>query len=149
MRFDDDDYFYFVDRIGDTYRWKGENVSTEEVAEVLGTAPGIQAATVSSIRVPGREGQAGLAAIVCSGPFDADAFWHAVQELPSYAQPRFLRLLEKLETTGTLKVQKNQLRAQGVDPSQVTDPLYLRRDDGYVPLTAELYGAVTTGEIRL
>ncbi|RLB65992.1 MAG: long-chain-acyl-CoA synthetase [Deltaproteobacteria bacterium] len=149
MRFDDDDFVYFVDRIGDTYRWKGENVSTEEVAEVLGTAPGVQAATVASIHVPGREGQAGLAGIVCGGAFDADAFWQAAQELPSYAQPRFLRLVDKLETTGTLKIQKHQLRAQGVDPSQVTDPLYLRTNDGYVPLTAELYGAVTTGAMRL
>ncbi|MBW2459186.1 MAG: long-chain-acyl-CoA synthetase [Deltaproteobacteria bacterium] len=149
MRFDDCDFVYFVDRIGDTYRWKGENVSTEEVAEVLGAAPGVEGATVSSITVPGREGRAGLAGIVCAGAFDAAAFWQTAQELPAYAQPRFLRLLAKLETTGTFKVQKRRLRTEGVDPDEVFDPIYVRQDDGYVPLTTELYQAVTRGDLRL
>ena len=82
LRFDDNDYFYFVDRIGDTYRWKGENVSTEEVAAVIAGAPGVRGATVSSVKVPGTEGRAGLAAVICDGPLDAEGFWNTAQGLP-------------------------------------------------------------------
>ncbi len=149
MRFDENDYFYFVDRIGDTYRWKGENVSTAEVAEVLGAAPGVAEATVSGVHVPGAEGQAGLAAVVCEAAFDPRAFWDAAQVLPSYAQPRFVRVLTRLDTTGTYKIQKARLRSEGVDPSAVGDPIYVRLDDGYVPLTAELWRDVTEGQLRL
>jgi len=149
MRFDDHDYFYFVDRIGDTYRWKGENVSTAEVAEVLGSAPGVREATVSGVHVPGAEGQAGLAAIVCEAGFDAGSFWNTAQELPAYAQPRFVRVLEQMRTTGTFKIQKTALRADGVDPATVADPIYVRQDDGYVPLTADLWLKVIDGKLRL
>jgi len=149
MRFDENDYFYFVDRIGDTYRWKGENVSTAEVAEVVGAAPGVREATVSGVQVPGMEGQAGLAAIVCDGDFNASAFWRTAQELPAYAQPRFVRVLNRLQTTGTFKIQKTELRADGVDPTKLGDRIYLRQDDGYVLLTPELWRDVTEGRARL
>jgi fatty-acyl-CoA synthase len=149
MRFDDNDYFYFVDRIGDTYRWKGENVSTAEVAEVLGKARGVREATVSGVHVPGAEGQAGLAAVVCDNGFDPEAFWRTAQELPGYAQPRFVRVIAQLQTTGTFKIQKRQLRAEGVDPNSVDDPMYVRGDDGYLPLTRELWQKVIDGELRL
>jgi fatty-acyl-CoA synthase len=149
MRFDENDYFYFVDRIGDTYRWKGENVSTSEVAEVLSTAPGVRETTVSGVRVPGAEGQAGLAAVVIDGEFDATGFWNTAQGLPSYAQPRFVRVLKKMHTTGTFKIQKTQLRHDGVDPTRLDDPIYIRQDDGYVPLTAALWHDVTQGRARL
>ena len=148
LRFDRNDYFYFVDRIGDTYRWKGENVSTSEVAEVLSRAPGIDGATVSSIEVPGAEGRAGLCAVVCDA-FDAESFWATAQELPSYAQPRFVRVLSQFDTTGTFKIQKTQLKKDGVDPSQVSDALFLRMNDGYVPLTDELYARVMSQDVRL
>jgi fatty-acyl-CoA synthase len=149
MRFDDNDFFYFVDRIGDTYRWKGENVSTAEVAEVLGATPGVREAAVSSVLVPGMEGQAGLAAVVCDGDFDLSAFWRVAQGLPAYAQPRFVRVLGQLDTTGTFKIQKTQLRQEGVDPNRVPDPLFLRQDDGYVQLTPELWRDITGGRVRL
>jgi fatty-acyl-CoA synthase len=149
MRFDENDYFYFVDRIGDTYRWKGENVSTAEVAEVVGRAPGVKGATVSSVHVPGAEGQAGLAALEVDGDLDIGAFWQVTQELPSYAQPRFVRVLRQLSTTGTFKIQKMQLRSDGVDPTRVDDPLFLRQDDGYVLLTPELWRDVVEGRVRL
>ncbi len=149
LRFDDNDYFYFVDRIGDTYRWKGENVSTEEVASVLANAPGLDNATVSSVAIPGSEGRAGLAAVVCSGPFDAGAFWRAAQELPSYAQPRFVRVLSQLSTTGTFKIQKTQLKHDGIDPRRVPDPLYVRTDDGYIPFTPELFQQLSRSALRL
>jgi fatty-acyl-CoA synthase len=149
MRFDENDYFYFVDRIGDTYRWKGENVSTAEVAEVVGRAPGVRCATVSSVIVPNMEGQAGLAALEVDGDFDRRGFWETAQGLPSYAQPRFVRILPHLSTTGTFKIQKMQLRAEGLDPRSVSDPLYLRSDDGYVALTPELWQDVVEGRLRL
>jgi len=149
MRFDETDYFYFVDRIGDTYRWKGENVSTEEVAEVLATAPGVKHATVSGVRVPGAEGQAGLAALVCDGPFDSEAFWQALQQLPGYAQPRFVRLLGELDTTGTFKIQKSRLRAEGIDPQSVEGSIFVRSEGGYLPLTTERYQALLAGQLRL
>lgn len=149
MRFDNNDYFYFVDRIGDTYRWKGENVSTAEVAEVVGRAPGVRTATVTGVHVPGSEGQAGLAALECDGKFDADAFWKAAQELPSYAQPRFVRLIEQLSTTGTFKIQKSELRLQGVDPARVPDPLFVRTEEGYAPLTPERWAEISEGRLRL
>jgi len=149
LRFDRNDYFYFVDRIGDTYRWKGENVSTSEVAEVLSNAPGLHGATVSSVQIPGNEGRAGLAAVVCDGDFDAEGFWRAAQELPAYAQPRFVRVLSQFSTTGTFKIQKSELRHDGVDPDRVKDALYLRQGDGYVPLTPELFTQVVAQEIRL
>lgn len=149
LRFDENDFFYFVDRIGDTYRWKGENVSTEEVAVVLSSAPGIAGATVSSVPIPGAEGRAGLAAVICDGDFDAGGFWETAQELPSYAQPRFVRVLSQFDTTGTFKIQKTKLQHDGVDPNELGDPLFLRTDDAYVPLTPELYAQVKAQEVRL
>lgn len=149
MRFDDNDYFYFVDRIGDTFRWKGENVSTAEVAEVISLAPGVLGATVSSVQVPGMEGQAGLAVLEVDASFDIGGFWQAAQGLPSYAQPRFVRILSRLATTGTFKIQKTQLRLDGVDPSRVADPLFVRTDDGYVVLDSDRYRDVVEGRLRL
>ena len=149
MRFDENDYFYFVDRIGDTFRWKGENVSTAEVAEVISVAPGVLGATVSSVPVAGMEGQAGLAALEVADSFEIAAFWRAAQGLPSYAQPRFVRLLPRLSTTGTFKLQKAQLRIDGVDPNRVSDPLFVLTDDGYLPLTPERWSDVVEGRLRL
>lgn len=149
VRYDENDYFYFVDRIGDTFRWKGENVSTAEVMEVVMLDPNVREATVTGVHVPGMEGQAGLAAVVCDDGFDAERFWKTVQELPAYAQPRFVRVLGRLSTTGTFKIQNHVLRKEGVDPNEVGDPLYLRREDGYVPLTRELWTEVTEGRVRL
>lgn len=149
MRYDEQDYFYFVDRIGDTYRWKGENVSTAEVADVLADTPGITETTVLGVHVPGQEGQAGLAAVVCENGFRAEDFWRVAQELPAYAQPRFVRVLQGMNKTGTFKIQKTQLRKDGIDPSIHEGQLYLRQDDGYVPLTHELWEGVKNGQVRL
>ncbi|HVU04859.1 MAG TPA: AMP-binding protein [Polyangiaceae bacterium] len=149
MRYDEEDYFYFVDRIGDTYRWKGENVSTAEVADVLSKAPGVKETTVCGIQVPGMEGQAGLAAVVCENGFDAGSFWRAAQELPSYAQPRFVRVMDAMATTATFKIQKVDLKKQGIDPVSQAGRVYLRQDDGYVPLTASLWDDVQHGRARL
>ncbi len=151
LRRDEDDFFYFVDRIGDTFRWKGENVSTAEVADILTRAPFVQEATVVGVPIPGHDGQAGLAALVLreGSPFDPDAFAEIVRELAPYAQPRFVRLLPRLSTTATFKVQKGALRKEGADPRRIDDPLYLWQRGRYVPLTPERWSEVLDGRARL
>lgn len=149
LRRDGDGFYYFVDRIGDTFRWKGENVSTAEVADVITHDDGVDEATVVGVPVPNMDGQAGLAAIVPSGTFDPAAFWRVVSDLPPYAQPRFVRVMGGLAKTGTFKIQKNELRTEGVDPSLISDPLYVRTNAGYELLTAERWNDVKEGRLKL
>jgi fatty-acyl-CoA synthase len=149
MRVDEDGYFYFIDRIGDTFRWKGENVSTTEVAEALSKAPGVQQIAVVGVHVPGMEGQAGLAAVVAEGPLDVQAFHRATLELPAYARPRFVRVVRELNTTSTHKIQKQTLRQDGVNPDTIADPLYVLLDTGYAPLTPARWGDIQAGHLRL
>lgn len=149
LRHDAEGFFYFVDRIGDTYRWKGENVSTAEVADVLSQYSGAESVTVVGVKVPGAEGQAGLAVLVCADAFDPALFWATARELPVYAQPRFVRLAPRVDTTGTLKIKKTQLAKDGCDPTQVSDPLYVLRPSGYVPLTRELWEEIIEGRCFL
>ncbi len=154
LRRDADGYYYFVDRIGDTFRWKGENVATQEVADVLNGAPGVAETTVSGIPIPGEDGRAGLAAVVLAegATFDGAALYaHAERHLPRYALPVAVRLVGAVEVTGTLKQRKQRLAAEGIDPAVVSDPLYLRDDDArtYVPLTAGLLEDLRRGRRRL
>ena len=149
LRRDADDYFYFVDRIGDTFRWKGENVSTAEVADALTATEMVLEATVVGVEVPGNEGRAGLAALVVEGEFDPEAFGAVAATLPAYAQPVFVRILSELAKTGTFKVQKNQLRTEGADPTKVQDALWVRVGGTYEPLDAARWEAVCGGSLRL
>ncbi len=147
-------YFYFVDRIGDTFRWKGENVSTQEVAEAVSAFPGVELANVYGVEVPGGDGRAGMAALVVSNAtgFDPRAFYdHVVSALPSYAVPVFLRLQHEAEMTATLKLRKVELQREGWDPAKLEDPLFIRDDAAraYVPLDAQRHRAVAAGEVRL
>jgi len=141
MKTDADGYFYFVDRIGDTFRWKGENVSTGEVAERLSGCPGVKEATIYGVEVPGAEGRAGMAALVVGPEFDIKAFGErAKAELPAYAQPLFLRVLPAMETTGTFKVRKMDLVADGYDPGKIKGPLFFNDPKkGYVKLTKGVF----------
>src|SRR6185312_5152016 len=107
MRRDEHGYFYFVDRIGDTFRWKGENVATSEVAAALGREAGIREANVYGVAVPGAEGCAGMAALVADRTFDVTSLAaHLKPRLPAYARPIFLRLTPALDVTGTFKQRK-------------------------------------------
>ena len=144
-------YYYFVDRVGDTFRWKGENVSTTEVTEVLASAPGVQEATVYGVTVPHHDGRAGMAAIVTGEGFDLASLRAAMEHaLPPYAQPQFVRLTDALAVTGTFKPRKMDLIAQGFDPAACDGPLYFHdREVGFIPLTAELYARILSGEERL
>jgi fatty-acyl-CoA synthase len=151
MKVDADGYFYFVDRIGDTFRWKGENVSTTEVAERLTAFPGVAEATVYGVRVDGADGRAGMAAIVPEGAFDAKAFGeHVAAELPTYAQPLFVRLLPAFDATGTFKVRKMDLVADGYDITRIKGAMFFhdpRR--GYVKLTKSVFERLAAGLIKI
>ena len=151
LRQDDEGYFYFVDRIGDTYRWKGENVATGEVSEVLGHAPGVLEANVYGVEAPGGDGRAGMATLVVSPEFKLPDLQARVDaELPPYARPVFLRLKPEIETTGTFKYRKVDAQAEGFDPAGISDPLFMREaGGGYEPLDAARFAAVQSGAIRL
>ncbi len=141
LRRDADDYYYFVDRVGDTFRWKSENVSTQEVAEALTGMPGLEIANVYGVEVPGNEGRAGMAALVLTDPdrFDGAALFAWVAEhLPGYAAPLFVRLCREADVTTTFKLRKLDLKRQGYDPGRVGDPLFVRDEArrAYVPLDA-------------
>jgi fatty-acyl-CoA synthase len=151
MRQDSEGYFYFVDRIGDTFRWKGENVSTAEVEQRLADAPGVKEVIAYGVPVPGAEGKAGMVTLVVEGRFSAKAFaaW-ADEQLPFYARPAFVRLAKTLETTGTFKYRKVDLVADGFDPAKVDGPLYVRGGKaGYHKLTPESFAAIQSGDVRL
>ncbi|HEY5107733.1 MAG TPA: long-chain-acyl-CoA synthetase [Caulobacteraceae bacterium] len=151
LRKDRDGYFFFVDRVGDTFRWKGENVSTTEVADTLLTAPGVLEVNVYGVIVPGHDGRAGMAAMVVGKAFDLDAFSaHVARRLPAYSQPVFLRLLKRLETTGTFKVRKLDLQADGFDPARTQDPLFVHQPGGgFRAITNAVHAQIVAGEIRL
>jgi len=152
MRRDHLGYFYFVDRIGDTFRWKGENVATSEVAEALGVVPGIKEANVYGVGVPGTDGRAGMAALVTGQGFDIGKLAAALAgNLPTYARPVFIRLLPELEITGTFKQRKVDLVKDGFDPTAIRDPLYwLDPATGqYEPLTREAVDAIASGKVKL
>lgn len=140
LRCDADGYCWFVDRIGDTFRWKSENVSTTEVADVLGDFPGLDAVTIYGVQVPGHEGRAGMATLVMrpGRGFDAAAFLEFTAErLPRYAAPLFVRVAPAADMTGNYKLRKVDLQREGYDPAMVADPLFVRDDKArrYVPLT--------------
>jgi fatty-acyl-CoA synthase len=152
MRKDERGYFYFVDRVGDTFRWKGENVSTSEVAEALNNFPGIADANVYGVAVAGRDGRAGMAAIVRSGACDLKALHaHLRAHLPDYAQPLFLRIQSEIDVTGTFKQKKIDLVKQGFNPADIADDLYFNDSQSgtFVRLDPALYQRIETGQIRL
>jgi fatty-acyl-CoA synthase len=140
LRRDPEDYYYFVDRIGDTYRWKSENVSTQEVADALAGLPGLEIANVYGVRVPGTEGRAGMAALVLRAGTEFDgraSFAWLAERLPAYAAPLFLRLSRAADLTATFKLRKIELQREGYDPTRSADPLYVRDPSAraYVPMT--------------
>ncbi|XP_061630754.1 long-chain fatty acid transport protein 2-like isoform X1 [Phyllopteryx taeniolatus] len=154
LRFDEDNFVYFHDRVGDTFRWKGENVATSEVADVLTMARCILEANVYGVKVKGNEGRAGMAAITLKDGEDfdcVDAFRQAVNYLPAYARPRFIRIQPALEMTGTFKMKKTKLVDQGFNPALISDPLYYldAARQTFAPVTEEVYSAITCGTIVL
>jgi fatty-acyl-CoA synthase len=152
MSRDREGFYYFVDRLGDTFRWKGENVSTTEVAAVLASCCGVADVAVYGVSVPRTEGRAGMAALVVGPEFDLTVFRREVAEgLPEYARPLFLRIVPTLEVTGTFKLRKQDLADQGYDPGGIRDPLYFdrAREGRYERLDALLHRRITQGLERL
>ncbi|HZC17570.1 MAG TPA: long-chain-acyl-CoA synthetase [Caulobacteraceae bacterium] len=151
MRQDAEGYFYFVDRIGDTYRWKGENVSTGEVEQALSVLPGVKDASVYGVKVGDLDGRAGMASLVVGPDFDIAGLAAQVDAvLPAYARPVFVRLQPELAVTGTFKHRKIDMVAQGFDPVAVEGPLYVRDGDkGYARITPALMAKIAGGTMRL
>jgi fatty-acyl-CoA synthase len=152
MRKDEKGFFYFVDRIGDTFRWKGENVSTTEVAATVCAFPGVVEAVVYGVKIPGTEGRAGMVAAVVRDVFDLNAFrQHLVERLPDYARPLFLRILAEIEATGTFKPKKQDLVLESYDPTATADAIYVNDplQRGFVKVNAELYESIQCGNVRL
>jgi fatty-acyl-CoA synthase len=142
MRKDEKGFFYFVDRIGDTFRWKGENVATFEVSEAICAFSGIKEATVYGVTIPGADGRAGMATLVAEHPLDLRAFReHLISRLPHYACPLFLRIRNEMEVTGTFKYSKTDLVRQGYDPAASTDLIYFNdlERKAYVQINQVLY----------
>ena len=175
MRWDTEGRVWFVDRIGDTFRWKSENVSTAEVAQVLGSHPSVAEANVYGVELPGFEGRAGCAAIVLrpGGPradaddmpkneLMADLATYATNSLPSYSVPLFIRLVAQMQATGTMKQQKQTLRSQGVHPATVhqgsagpPDEIWWLKNGGggtgpsYVRFGNDDWDALVKGKVKL
>ncbi|KAM8819525.1 long-chain fatty acid transport protein 3 isoform 1-T1 [Rhynchonycteris naso] len=151
---DNQGFLYFHDRTGDTFRWKGENVATTEVAEALEALDFLQEVNVYGVTVPGHEGRAGMAALVLRPPHTLDLvqlYAYVSENLPPYAWPRFLRLQESLATTETFKQQKVRMAKEGFDPSALSDPLYIldQARGTYMPLTPARYRALLAGDLRI
>ena len=152
MRQDSEGYFYFVDRIGDTFRWKSENVSTSEVEQRLAEAPGVKEVISYGVPVPGQEGKAGMVTLILDGgKFSASAFdAYAAEQLPAYARPVFVRINKTVETTGTFKYRKVDLVADGFDPDKIDGAVYVRGGKaGYQKLTPAGYAEIIEGGFRL
>jgi fatty-acyl-CoA synthase len=150
MRKDAAGYYYFVDRMGDTFRWKGENVSTTEVAAVLRACPGVIEAVVYGVKVPGQEGRAGMAAITSGPDFDLETLRdHLAAALPDYAQPLFVRSRASLDVTGTFKLVKGKLAEESYDGTD--DPVWFndRQAGRFLSCDANVIRSIANGTRRV
>jgi fatty-acyl-CoA synthase len=154
LKRDADGYYYFIDRIGDTFRWKGENVATSEVSEAITVYPGIAECNVYGVAVPGYDGRAGMAALVLNekADFDLTEFRaHLCRNLPDYARPVFLRIREAIDVTGTFKMRKLDLVKEGFEPAGIADPLFIDHptEKRFIRLDPALADAVRSKALRL
>ena len=143
----------FADRLGDTFRWKGENVATQEVEKAIDTFPGVSSSAVYGIALPGSDGKAGMASIIRSEQTAlnlADLVAHLRSGLPKYAVPIFIRFVPDFEWTATHKIKKTTLKNQGYDPAQIRENLYvlLPGSDAYEPLTDAIYSDIQAGKFK-
>ena len=148
-------HYQFVDRIGDTFRWKSENVSTNEVGEIINGCAEVISTNVYGVEIPGTDGRAGMAAIVFNDGASSDQIdlaalsEHINDNLPGYARPIFIRVLEELPTTTTHKLQKNELREQAFHLDQVEEEILVRDPSTglYKRLDSDFYDRVMRREI--
>ena len=151
-----DEYGYvrFHDRIGDTFRWRGENVSTAEVEAIVSSILGQRDVVVYGVKVPGTDGRAGMAAIADTDNkgIDLTELVQGLKErLPSYARPIFLRIVDNVVVTGTFKLKKNTLRQEGYDVSVVKDKLFYfdAKAGKYLELDEDMYAKFTSGSMQI
>jgi fatty-acyl-CoA synthase len=152
LRRDAKGFFYFVDRAGDTFRWKGENVATSEVSEAICAFPGVREAIVYGVQVPLTDGRACMSALSADDPLDLVALRrHLIDRLPTYARPLFLRIRQQLETTATFKYTKMELARENYDPAAVSEPVYFNDPEigALVPMDRSLFDRIQRGKIRL
>ncbi|XP_034032118.1 hsFATP2a_ACSVL_like domain-containing protein [Thalassophryne amazonica] len=153
LRIDHDNFVYFQDRVGDTFRWKGENVATSEVADILTMVHCILEANVYGVKIEGHEGRIGMAAVTLreGEDFDClDTYKQVINYLPNYARPYFIRVQPNLEMTGTFKMKKVKLVEEGFNPALIKDPLYFLHPEKktYVRLSQELCKEITSHQIK-
>ncbi|XP_012511346.1 PREDICTED: bile acyl-CoA synthetase isoform X2 [Propithecus coquereli] len=154
LAIDREGFVYFRDRLGDTFRWKGENVSTREVEGVLSQVDFLQEVNVYGVSVPGCEGKVGMAAVqlVPGKTFDGQKLFQYIRAwLPAYAAPHFIRIQDALEITSTFKLRKTQLVREGFNVGVIVDPLFVLDNQAqtFLPLTADIYQALCEGTRRL
>ncbi|KAK2713733.1 hypothetical protein QYM36_009570 [Artemia franciscana] len=153
MMMDELGYLFFKDRTGDTFRWRGENVSTTEVESVVMNVAKLKCATVYGVEVPGSEGRAGMTAILDNDDsLDLDELAAGLkQALPPYARPLFVRSVKEMDMTGTYKLRKVDFQKEGFDPIKIKDKLFMfdSKADKYVPLTEQVYSDILSGKVRL
>ena len=146
----------FVDRLGDTFRWKGENVSTTEVENILCDCEKISEAVVYGVEIPNTNGRAGMASITAveGQCFEEQDFCTFVEEfkkmLPNYAVPQFLRIQKQMETTGTFKYSKNKLKEEAYNPAASDEAVYvlLPNESSYTLISEEIYQNIQQGKYR-
>jgi citronellyl-CoA synthetase len=143
----------FADRLGDTFRWKGENVATMEVEKAIDTYPGVSSSAVYGIIIPGSDGRAGMAAVIKDDKAHLDIpglATHLKASLPKYAVPLFVRFVGDFELTATHKIKKTNLKNQGFDPALAKEELYvfLPGSEAYRPLTADIYRDIMAAKYR-
>ncbi|XP_012618962.2 long-chain fatty acid transport protein 2 [Microcebus murinus] len=154
LMIDHENFIYFHDRVGDTFRWKGENVATTEVADIVGLVDFVQEVNVYGVPVPGHEGRIGMASIKMKENHEFDGkklFQHVADYLPTYARPRFLRIQDTIAITGTFKHRKVTLVEEGFNPNVIRDALYFldERAKMYVPMTEDIYNAISANTLKL
>lgn len=154
LKIDHDNFIYFQDRVGDTFRWKGENVATTEVSDIISMLDFVEEANVYGVRVPGHEGRIGMAAVKVMDRMEFECkktFDHVCRFLPVYARPRFIRIQSSMDVTATFKQLKLKLVEAGFNPSMTTDPLYFlcEHERTYVSLTPFIYQQILSHSIKL
>ncbi len=153
VKLHENDYFSFVDRLGDTFRWKSENVSTNQVSDVVIKFGGLEDANVYGVRVPDMEGRCGMVALKPLDKVEVDLdklAKYVIETLPIYARPYFVRIRKQIDATDSFKQVKQQLQKEGFDPLLIDDPLYFLdpRVDTYVPLTKEIYTDIAEHRVQ-
>lgn len=151
LRKDGDGFFYFVERGGDSYRFRGENVPVASVERELQALPGVQDALVTGIELSGYDGRVGLAVLVADAGFDVGLVRRLAERLPKSALPRFVRLVPDLARTHSLKLKRRSWALAGVDPALVGPHVWVWQpgNGGYGPLTTGIYGDILSGKHRL